>query len=215
METIYVKLDGKIKIADSTVLLQDMATIYCTNTTVNQLVRELPVYSRQNGEVRRVISIMYILELVLQNHPNWSIASIGESACVIEWQERKQQNRIWENCKILFVALICFFGTSFSIMAYHNDINITNLFGNIYSLALGKEKAGITFMEIAYSLGLSMGILVFFNHVGKRCITKDPTPVEVEMRAYEDSINLALSEIAERENQIISCNENQKNEGKQ
>lgn len=210
-----MKLDGKIKIADSTVLLQDMATIYCADERVKQQVCKLPVYSRQNTEVRRVVSIMRVLELILQNRPNWSMVSIGETACVIEWQEKKKQNRIWENCKIIFVALICFFGTSFSIMAYHNDINITNLFGNIYSLALGKEKAGITFMEVAYSLGLSMGILVFFNHVGKRRITKDPTPVEVEMRAYEDSINLALSEIAERENQIISCNENQKNEGKQ
>ena len=56
---------------------------------------------------------------------------------------------------------------------------------------------------IAYSLGLAVGIILFFNHVGGRRITKDPTPIEVEMRVYETDVNKALIETADREGKSI------------
>lgn len=56
---------------------------------------------------------------------------------------------------------------------------------------------------MAYSIGLAIGIIVFFNHIGGRRITKDPTPIEVEMRIYEDDVNNALVETADREGKTI------------
>ena len=34
--------------------------------------------------------------------------------------------------------------------------------------------------------------VVFFNHFGKRYITNDPSPVEVEMAGYEQQVNQSL-----------------------
>ncbi len=42
-----------------------------------------------------------------------------------------------------------------------------------------------------------MGILVFFNHIGKKKITSDPTPIQVEMRKYEQDVDMAFIENAE------------------
>ena len=53
------------------------------------------------------------------------------------------------------------------------------------------------------AIGLAIGIIVFFNHVGKRRITKDPTPIEVEMREYESLVNTALIETADREGDMF------------
>ena len=47
-------------------------------------------------------------------------------------------------------------------------------------------------MEIGYSIGLGVGIVVFYNHIGKRKITKDPTPIEVALRNYEEDVDKAL-----------------------
>ena len=68
---------------------------------------------------------------------------------------------------------------------------------------MGKEADGFTILEVAYSLGLAVGIILFFNHVGGRRITKDPTPIEVEMRVYETDVNKALIETADREGKSI------------
>lgn len=91
------------------------------------------------------------------------------------------------------------FGAAFTIMAFHNDIGIREVFGQIYELLTGQEPQSVTALEIAYSIGLALGILVFFNHIGGRRITSDPTPIEVEMRKYETDVNQALTETADRE----------------
>ena len=54
-------------------------------------------------------------------------------------------------------------------------------------------------IEFTYSIGLAVGIIIFYNHFGKAKITKDPTPTEVEMRTYEDEINSVLVEVADRQ----------------
>ena len=67
----------------------------------------------------------------------------------------------------------------------------------------GEASDGFTILEVTYSIGLAIGIIVFFNHIGGRRITKDPTPIEVEMRIYEDDVNNALVETADREGKTI------------
>ena len=64
---------------------------------------------------------------------------------------------------------------------------------------MGYPADGYSILEFSYSIGLAVGIILFFNHVGGRRITKDPTPIEVEMRIYEDDVNNALVETADRE----------------
>ena len=70
---------------------------------------------------------------------------------------------------------------------------------------MGYTPQGYTILEISYSLGLTVGIIVFFNHIGGRRLTKDPTPIEVEMRVYETDVNKALIETADREGKTIDA----------
>ena len=83
-------------------------------------------------------------------------------------------------------------------MAFHNDIGITDLFNGIHEMITGVESSGYSVLEISYSVGLCIGIIVFFNHIGGKRITKDPTPIEVEMRIYEDEVNQTLIDYADR-----------------
>ena len=48
-----------------------------------------------------------------------------------------------------------------------------------------------------------MGILVFFNHFGKKRFSADPTPIEVEMRTYENEIQSTLIEAYSRKEKEI------------
>lgn len=42
-------------------------------------------------------------------------------------------------------------------------------------------------------------IIIFYNHIGRRKYEKDPTPLEVEMRLYEDDANTAIINESARE----------------
>ena len=63
---------------------------------------------------------------------------------------------------------------------------------------MGTKKGNVTELEVFYCLGLAVGILVFFNHIGKKKITSDPTPIQVEMRKYEKDVDTAFIENAGR-----------------
>ena len=83
-------------------------------------------------------------------------------------------------------------------MAYGNDIDIGNLFKSITKDVTGNEENNII-LEVAYSIGLSAGIIIFFNNFGKRKSIKDPTPIQVSMRSYEEELYKTIVENDTRE----------------
>ena len=100
--------------------------------------------------------------------------------------------------KVVGVVIISFIGAAFSIMAFNNDVGTTKMFSQIYELVTGKTNSGFTILELTYCIGLIIGILTFFNHFGKKKFTVDPTPMEVEMRLYENDIQTTLIETYSR-----------------
>jgi stage V sporulation protein AA len=66
-------------------------------------------------------------------------------------------------------------------------------------MVTGIESDRYTSIEIAYSIGLAAGITIFYNHIGGKRLTSDPTPLEVEMRNYESDVNNAIIVMADRE----------------
>ena len=85
-----------------------------------------------------------------------------------------------------------FFGAAFAIMTFNNDANVTDVFAKFYEMIIGTRADGPTILEASYSVGLALGILLFFNHFASWKITVDPTPIEVEMRLYEENLNKTL-----------------------
>ena len=80
----------------------------------------------------------------------------------------------------------------------NNDVDVTKLFSQLHELVTGQETSGFTILEITYSIGITVGILIFFNHFGKKRFTVDPTPMEVQMRLYENDIQTTLVEDSAR-----------------
>ena len=88
----------------------------------------------------------------------------------------------------MIISIIVFFGGAFAIIAYGNDIDIQNIFYVITDFCTGDAESNAMILQIAYSVGLSVGIIIFFNNFGKRKSVKDPTPIQVSMRNYEEDI---------------------------
>ena len=105
--------------------------------------------------------------------------------------------------EVVVVAGITFIGAAFSIMAFNNDVSVTKMFSRIYLLLTGEESNGFTLLELTYCIGLIVGILIFFNHFGRKKFTADPTPMEVEMRLYENDIQETLIEAYARKEKEV------------
>ena len=201
---IYVMAKQNVEAKKDEVLLGEAASIYCENSAIRARASKLRIHKfREGQESRVVISMMKIIEMLTALEPGVTVESIGEKAIILEKIPEKKYNGHLVPWKIALVAAVSFFGTAFTIMAFHNDVGISDVFVRMYEIVTGEKSSGCTPLEISYSIGLCVGIIMFYNHIGGRRITKDPTPLEVEMKIYEQNVNMTLVETAEREGKEI------------
>lgn len=193
--TLYLKFDRNIEVNNPDVYMRDVASMECADqTVVNRLssLKILKLPPDKNG--RYVFSVLKIIEMIHGVYPQLTVDNVGEPDFIITYEKPKEHSKILHFLKIVLVCVTTFFGAAFAIMAFNNDSSVTKLFGQMYEQFTGQKAQGFTVMELSYSIGLAVGILVFFNHFGGRKLTVDPTPLEVEMRLYEDDVNTTLVE---------------------
>ena len=211
-QVLYMKCDAKVETKKEDVFLKDIASLQCADEHILAKCRSIKVWHfpqinqktmvKKKAQNRVVISALKLVDLVEQTCPGMQVQIIGETDVVVEYTQKKNQG-IGQWLKILMVCLVCFFGTAFTIMAYHNDVGVRDVFTEVYEIVTHREAEGINPLEVSYCIGLAAGILIFFNHIGNLKLTNDPTPIEVSMKNYERDVNKTLVEVAERNGEEI------------
>ncbi len=194
-ETLYLKIDGNVEVHDTKVFLKDIAQLECANREIEARVKTLPLpkaVGKQPG--RYVKSVMEVIECIHMEFPTLEVNNLGEADFIITLAKKEQPAPAVAWAKTVFVCVLSFFGAAFSIMTFNNDVDVTRIFAQTYELFTGQTSDGFTILELAYSLGIGFGIIVFFNHFAGKKLTADPTPLEVQMRTYEDDVNNTLIE---------------------
>ena len=202
--TVYIKGEQSVEVQKRDVTLGDIVSMECTNSQIVTKLKTVKLLKVQDSKKHRyVVSILKIIEKIHEQYPNLQIQNMGPPDIIVTYEPTKNQNQVFHWIKVFFVVAITFFGAAFSIMAFNNDVNTPKLFGQIYQQVMGVPKTGFTILELTYSIGVVIGILVFFNHFGKKRFSVDPTPMEVEMRLYENDIQTTLIETYSRKEQEL------------
>ncbi len=196
---LYLKCKDDVEVKNTEVYLKDIATLECSDKNVCKRCKEIKIHHFEKQDDRTVISVLKVIQLICKECPGILVQSVGETDILLEKVQVKTYKGWKQWIKIGVVCLVTFFGTALTIIAYNNDAGIVDIFDDIYFTVLGVRPGQVNILEITYSIGLAAGIILFFNHIGGRRITKDPTPIEVSMRNYERDVNQALIETADRE----------------
>lgn len=195
---VYVKASGNCVVYDKNITIGDVLKVECTNVAMLREIKQMELY-RFNHPHAIVFSILKVIERIHEVYPNADVVNCGESDFVVEYQKETVKSVFVEKTKLVLVSIIVFFGSAFTIMTFHNDVGILEVFEMFYEQLMGEAKPKITELEISYSIGLAVGIIVFFNHFSKRKITSDPTPIDVEMKKYnKDLINTKIADSDEK-----------------
>ena len=197
-ETLYIKLGQNITVNEPMIVIGHIAQMWCKDKDVLSKCMALKLTNIPTQKGRYLYSVFDIVQLIQQNYPDVEVENLGETDFIVEYGLNQKGNKIWEWVRTLFISIIIFFGAAFAIMTFNNDVGVSDVFQKIYHLVTGAESNGFTAIEIGYSIGLPLGILVFYNHFSKKKVTSDPTPLEVEMRLYEQDLNTAIIKDAER-----------------
>lgn len=200
-ETIYIKGDESVEVDSQTVTLGDLVQMECTDTSILPRLKTLRVlkfadsskkYS-SHGRSRTVVSVLKLIQCIHEVYPAAEVQNLGAQDIIVTWENQETAGGLVHWLKIVAVVLISFSGSAFSIMAFNNDVDTSRLFDQLYEWLTGQKSSGFTLLEICYSIGIAIGILVFFNHFGRKRFSVDPTPMEVEMRLYENDIQTTLT----------------------
>lgn len=232
---VYIKPDKHTEVYDRQVSLGQVAQVLCRDRELEMRCKERIVLQiTENREAHYVLSVMDLVAKIQEIHPQVEVINLGESDLIVGYLPKPRRRGIDQWIKTALVCLIVFFGGAFAIMTFNNDGSVSQIFQDIDRLVLGTGKemregtaeedasdqdtsstdpagasqtktTGVWILEISYSVGLVLGVTIFFNHFGKRKITLDPTPIEVQMRLYEDQVGTTVIQNASRKESGIDA----------
>ena len=185
---LYIKPKKKVLIIKRKIIyLKDICeSFFSGNIDKNNIDNIIITKINTDKDCEMVISVIDIIRKINLNFENITVSNLGESETLVEYQTKQRNNsKFIEGIKVLFVSFILFTGAATAIMSFHSDAQMPEIFDKFYYIFLGEYSNNTSIIAIPYTIGLGVGIIVFFNHFSKKYITKDPTPIEVQMTTYE------------------------------
>lgn len=207
-EVVYIQANDHTQVTAAQVTIGDVAQVYCGDEALAGKVEALPLMTVDLSDSRKnVVSIMAVIACIdARLDRDVMVQNVGPSDFIVSARERKPGGvRSW--LKVAFVTLVTFIGSIFAIMTYNEDVDVSDVFDKLYGIMTGGQRLTPGVLEAAYAVGVALGIIVFFNHFGKRKLTKDPTPMEIEMEKYETDIENTLIKEASRKNEVLENKE--------
>ncbi len=195
-DTLYLRLERSVLSYEPEIFLKDLGGLECENQEMLARLKALKIYEfQQSGNM--VCTITRLVQEIHKIYPKLTVVSLGEMDVIMEFRGKEPSPAV-QYIKLAVVCVLLFFGAAFAITAFHNDIGITDIFDRFYEQVTNTTKPKVSVIEISYSIGLALGIIVFYNHFAKRKLTHDPTPIQVELRKYEQDTDTAIIENAAR-----------------
>lgn len=196
---IYIKPVEKVQVVQKrNVLLRDVAEVFIDGQTAGE-AEMLAVFQIPEEKKRTyLLSVMDIIRELSKQYPGASISNVGEMDILVEYLPKPERKKpLWTVAKVLMISLILFTGASTTIMCFHSDAQVPLIFQNIYYIFFGENREMPAMLSVPYSIGLGLGIIIFFNHFSKITLTEDPTPIEIEMTTYEKEANASIIDALE------------------
>lgn len=199
---VYIKAERCSKVTEKKIYVSDVAEIFSNDKKLaRQLQRTVLLSVQNNRQQKFVFSILKLFEVLSESHKDVEWVNAGEDEFIVEYNPPKKVRMAVEVGKTAFVCLAVFFGSAFTIMTFNQDVAVADVFRMMEELVLGTGVESKV-IEIAYSVGLPFGIILFFNHFSRLKIDSDPTPLQVQMRLYEENVNKTVIENASRERRM-------------
>lgn len=185
-ETIFLKMRHRVQVRPhATVRVGDVAQVVA-NKRIDDIL-QVPVYTVQKKDRNIVIiDVMHVMKALMAVVPHDDIQSLGPSQTIVEVVYEKKR---WGYLYVPVVWLLLFVGSGLAIMNFHEDVSMQQVQQRLYRVITGEQVEKPLWFQIPYSLGLGLGMILFFNHFFKKRINEEPSPLEVEMFQYQQSLD--------------------------
>ncbi|SHN20354.1 stage V sporulation protein AA [Gracilibacillus kekensis] len=202
-EKVYLRLKKKISV-DSNQLLRLGDISYLTgNISYLNKVENLKIYQITEADKNvSVIDGFQLLTTLVDTYPFLTVELVGANQVIVEIKKNQKKANV---LLILIIWLLLCIGSAMAIMNFHYDVSMEEVHKGLYYLLTGDQIEKPLWIQIPYSIGLGLGMILFFNHIFKKRFNEEPSPLEVEMFNYQQDLDNYL---IYHENTLNNQNEN-------
>jgi stage V sporulation protein AA len=182
-KTIYIRMRHRVEArVNEKIILNSIAQIIAPEAELSKLENLLIYQITEKDRNIVVIDVMQVINKISELSSELEIQTIGPAQTIIEVTAKKKGVSA---PFFLLIWFLLFFGSAMAIMNFHDDVSMRSVQEKIYTIITGKKEPKPWLFQIPYSLGLGLGMILFFNHVFKKRINEEPSPLEVEMFNYQ------------------------------
>lgn len=185
--TAYIRLHHRVLVQPKQkIYLHDIAQIIADPEIKKQFSKLLLHEVSESDRNIVIIDVIQVVKEITKLYPKLGIEMLGPTQTIVEVVYKKKKYSL---PLFLLTWFLLFFGAALTIMNFHEDVGMQVVHQKIYAMITGREEEKPLLFQIPYSIGLGVGMIVFFNHVFKKRLNEEPSPLEVEMFNYQQDLD--------------------------
>lgn len=197
-KTVYIRLRHRIQVQPYDNITIDKIALIVGDKELSSKIRRILIHKIQPSDKNMVvIDVMHVIKEIHKFDDQIDVQTIGAAQTIVEIMYEKKKISPLLFCT---VWLLLFIGAGLAIMNFHEDVSMQAVHQKIYKMVTGKTNDYPLLLQIPYSIGLGLGMILFFNHLFKKKINEEPSPLEVEIFNYQLDLD-----------QYVAMNENKEN----
>ncbi|WP_373892693.1 stage V sporulation protein AA [Virgibacillus natechei] len=187
-EMVYLRLKKSIELSVmQQVQLKDIAYISTSSSSKKIKLENTPIYRITKKDKNIVIIDSFlIIDHLNSVYDDLEFQLIGPTQTIIRINKRKKSPSI---IIVSCVWLLLFIGAAMTIMNFHYDVSMQEVQQRLHYLLTGENNEFPLWIQIPYSFGLGIGMLLFFNHWFNKRFNEEPSPLEVEIYNYQQDLD--------------------------
>ncbi|MEF3301874.1 stage V sporulation protein AA [Paenibacillus sp. GYB003] len=185
--TVYMRLHKRTSILPGETVTLGRVARLLAEPELERRLHELPLATPSPADGNIVlIDMMHIAKTIRGTFPELKIEYFGEPHVLVDiGTKERPPNR----AALVVVWLLLFLGSGLAIMNFHEDVSMPEVHRRLYEMITGDRVEHPFWLQIPYSIGLGAGMVLFFNQLFKKRFSEEPSPLEVEMFTYQESLN--------------------------
>jgi stage V sporulation protein AA len=187
-KTVFIRLRNRVQVhPNANVCIGDIAQMIANDAELIEKLKKIMIYQIKESDKNIVIiDVMKVVQAILDFDSSLDIQTIGPAQTIVEVVYKK---RNFTNLYFALIWLLLFIGSALAIMNFHEDVSMQQVHQRLYTIITGEKADKPLLFQIPYSIGLGLGMILFFNHVFRKRINEEPSPLEVEMFNYQQAID--------------------------
>lgn len=186
-ETVYIRMKRKVNLnLFRKLTISDIAYIIAKEPLKSQIAETVIYEVTKEDKEYAVIDYYTLIACLKKLTPETEFENIGCTETIIHIVQGSKQ---WIPLKISIAWLILFIGTAMTIMNFHYDVNMLEVQQKLHFLFTGSQETHPLWIQVPYSIGLGIGMILFLNHWFKKRFNEEPSPLELELFTYQQGMD--------------------------